>query len=116
MKYIYVVIYLIFTLFSHGNEVQKKAWKEIKKGALLVDVRSKKEFDAGHLKNAILIPYTKVKNNKEIFGNDKNRVIVVYCKVGGRAELAKQTLKSMGYKNIINAGGYKDMLKAENKN
>ena len=36
------------------------AWKKISTGALLVDVRTPEEFAAGHLPNAINIPYEKM--------------------------------------------------------
>ena len=112
LKYVFLFILLSFGIV-HSGEKEKKAWKAIKEGALLVDVRSKQEVDQGMLKGAIHIPHTKINANKDKFGDDKNRTIVVYCKVGGRAGVAKQALEKLGYKNVINAGGYEMMKKAK---
>jgi phage shock protein E len=40
---------------------------------------------------------------------DKSQHIIVYCARGGRAAKAKETLEGLGYTNVENAGGYKDM-------
>ena len=110
----YAALFMLLSIgIVHSGEKEKKAWKAIKDGALLVDVRSKQEVDAGKLDGAIHVPHNKINANKDKFGNDKNRTIVVYCKVGGRAGVAKSTLEKLGYKNVINAGGYEMMKKAK---
>ena len=38
----------------------------------------------------------------------KDRPIVLYCAGGGRAALAGQTLREMGYARVFNLGGFKD--------
>jgi rhodanese-related sulfurtransferase len=43
---------------------------------------------------------------------DRGRTIVVYCASGGRAALAGQTLKAMGYADVRNLGGFKDWAAA----
>jgi phage shock protein E len=37
---------------------------------------------------------------------------VLYCRSGRRAGEAQQVLESMGYRQVINAGGYSDLLPA----
>ena len=36
--------------------------------------------------------------------------VILYCAVGGRAALAGQTLKDLGYKQVYNLGGFKDWV------
>jgi phage shock protein E len=109
---LFLLLSIITTALSFAEDSkEQKAWKAIKDGALLVDVRSKQEVDAGMLKGAIHVPHFQVNANIEKFGKDKDRVIVVYCRVGGRAGQAKKTLEKLGFKNVINAGGY-EMMKA----
>jgi rhodanese-related sulfurtransferase len=72
--------------------------------ALLVDVRTLEEFDAGHIPGAILLPYDELAAKfKEA---DKGHPIVVYCRSGHRSGIAKTTLLGMGYTNVSDFGAY----------
>ncbi|WP_198939384.1 rhodanese-like domain-containing protein [Motiliproteus sp. MSK22-1] len=55
------VLTLVFTLlvsgWSFAESREDVAWKMIKQGALVVDVRTDQEFVGGHLDDAILIPH-----------------------------------------------------------
>lgn len=78
---------------------------------IIIDVRSKAEWDSGHLEQAILIPHTEIGEKIAGVTEDKSAKIVLYCKVGGRAGLAKETLETLGYTNVENAGGFDDIKK-----
>jgi phage shock protein E len=91
-------------------EEQKLSSTELKElidkkdaGFLLIDVRSESEYDSGYIPTAINIPYTKIQERSEEIPKDK--LIIVYCKVGGRAETARKKLMELGYENVINFGG-----------
>ncbi len=91
-------------------EEQKLSSSELKelidkkdKGFVLIDVRSKSEYNSGYIPTAINIPYTKIQERSEEIPKDK--LIIVYCKVGGRAETARKKLIELGYENVINFGG-----------
>ncbi|UPY38333.1 rhodanese-like domain-containing protein [Sediminicoccus sp. KRV36] len=43
---------------------------------------------------------------------DRAKTIIIHCAAGGRAALAGQTLKSMGYTDVRNLGGFKDWVEA----
>lgn len=87
-------------------ELAKQAWPMIENGALLIDVRTQEEFDAGHIEGAINIPYQETNALMNAIGADKQRPVVVYCRSGKRAGRAKATLDENGYSNIFNATGY----------
>ena len=91
------------------------AKKMVSEGALLIDVRTQAEFDAGAVPGAQLIPVQefaqKINEIKKMAGNDLNKPIVVYCKVGGRAAKAKKILENAGFTKVTNMGGYKDWPK-----
>ena len=78
---------------------------------LIIDVRSQREWDSGYVKGAIHIPHTQIADEIGKHTTDKNRKIVVYCAVGGRAGKAKKSLEAMGFTNVENAGGYEDAKK-----
>jgi rhodanese-related sulfurtransferase len=70
---------------------------------VLIDVRSPSEYNSGYIPTAINIPYTEIQENVSKIPKDK--LIIVYCKVGGRAGTARKKLMELGYENIINFGG-----------
>lgn len=77
------------------------------KGALLVDVRTQKEYDKKHLDNAILIPHDCIANHIPGFTLNRNAIVYVYCGTGRRADKALKALNSIGYRNVINLCGIK---------
>ena len=81
-------------------------------GALLLDVRSQSEYDGGHAEGAKLIPHGEVPDRvaeiAEMQGGDKTKPIVIYCRSGHRAGIAKQSLLDAGFTNVTNVGGLSD--------
>ena len=75
------------------------------KRPLIIDVRNAEEFSEFHRENSINIPVQEIGNSDFILEFDKETPIQVYCHSGGRAEMAKQILDFMGFKNVENLGG-----------
>ena len=87
----------------------KKAKMMMDKGGVtIVDVRRQDEYDAGHIKGAILVPNESIKNTDPKALPDKNAVLLVYCRTGIRAKDASQKLANLGYKNVYDFGGITD--------
>lgn len=86
------------------------AKKLISEGNIVVlDVREGDEFEAGHLDDAILLPRGvlefKISGVEELA--DKSAAVLAYCRTGGRAALAAQTMQELGYNNVMSiAGGF----------
>ena len=76
-----------------------------------IDVRSKEEFDSGHLQNALHIPHEEIGGKIAQLVPNKSAKINLYCRSGRRAEIAKKTLADLGYQNVVNQGGYEDLRK-----
>jgi len=82
----------------------------------LIDVRTKAEFNNGHIPGSISIPRGVLEfriDNEEIWANEemymplKEELIILYCKKGSRAALAADALRKMGYTNVKSiAGGW----------
>jgi len=102
-------------LTACSNSVEEAAWQKINQGALLLDVRTPGEYNAGHLPNAVLIPVDQLPHRLNELGNDKHRAIVVYCKSGNRAGRAKNLLDQNGFTDVLNGGGYLSLLKSKPK-
>jgi NADPH-dependent 2,4-dienoyl-CoA reductase/sulfur reductase-like enzyme/rhodanese-related sulfurtransferase len=76
----------------------------------ILDVRTKKEYDSGHIENAINIPVDSLRDN--IKSLDKNSLIIVHCRTGYRSYLAYRILKNAGFANVKNLNGsYLSILK-----
>ena len=73
--------------------------------ALLIDVRTQREYDEKHLGGAILIPHDFITNHIPGFTRNRNAIVYVYCGTGRRAEKAVKALNSAGYRNVINLCG-----------
>ena len=86
-----------------------EAQTAIKQGALILDVRSAEEFSTGHYPSAINIPHSLITQKAPTLIKDTKKTIVVYCKSGFRAEVAKQELNRLGFAQVINAGGLTDI-------
>ncbi len=82
--------------------------KEIKDNkALLVDVRELDEYQAGHAKESINYPLSKIDMDSEV-NLDKNKKLYVYCRSGNRSSIAKAVLDDKKYQ-VIDLGGLADV-------
>ena len=75
---------------------------------IIVDAREQSEYDEGHIKGAIVIPYTEIEQKAEGMLPDKEQLILVYCRSGRRSKIAAQSLANMGYTNVKEFGGIID--------
>ncbi len=71
----------------------------------LLDIRTKDEFDSGHLKNANNIDFYDPNFANTINQLDKDKKYLVYCRSGNRSGQAVELMKKQGFKNIINLRG-----------
>ena len=78
-------------------------------GATIIDVRSKEEFQGGHLKNSINIPLDKLTHGLKKL--DKNKPIITCCASGMRSASARSMLKSNGFELVYNGGSWKSLRK-----
>jgi phage shock protein E len=89
---------------SFFNSVEQK----INAGAVVVDVRSEDEFLDGHFPKALNIPVGELAARVgEIGPRDKS--VVLYCASGARSAMGSRILKSLGFSDVVNAGGLGDM-------
>lgn len=74
----------------------------------LVDVRTSKEYNGGHIKNALNIDFFNATNFKKSFEKlDKDKPVYLYCRSGARSLKAARRLVDMGFSQIYDLkGGY----------
>lgn len=98
--------------FAAENILNKRSvvfyWDEFNKitdNDLLIDVRTRNEYNSGKIGNAINIPVDDIRNRLSEIPKDKN--IYLYCLGGLRGYLAQRILFQNGFKNVFNlSGGY----------
>lgn len=96
-------------LFS--SQPQADLGELIQKGATIIDVRSKGEFQGGHLKGSINIPLKNLSDNLSKIRKDKP--VITCCASGARSGAAKSILKANGFE-VYNAGAWTNLRKYKN--
>lgn len=76
----------------------------VKQGAVILDVRSKGEYQNGHIKGSINISVDTLANNLSKLKKDKP--IITCCASGMRSASAKSLLKSKGFTEVHNGGSW----------
>jgi phage shock protein E len=85
--------------------MQSVDFKQLKQqGAVIIDVRSPGEFKGGHIQGAINIPLQSIQSSLNKI--PKGKPIITCCASGMRSSSAKSILKSAGYSDVHNGGGW----------
>lgn len=94
--------------FSNITPEEAKKRLDSEEGIILLDVRTKQEYDSGHIENSLLIPVDVLQAEAEDSLKDKNAHIFIYCRSGNRSVTAANILLELGYTNVYNLGGIRD--------
>jgi rhodanese-related sulfurtransferase len=71
----------------------------------ILDVRTRQEYDAGHIPGSVLIPHDELAERLDELP-DPSQEIVVHCKSGRRAGMAESILAEAGYTNVRDLTGH----------
>lgn len=111
---------LLMLMWSEGQKAGKSVSPAVatqlmnKQDAVLIDVRTKKEWDTGHITGSRHIPladFTRRINEIEKF---KTRPVVVVCNLGQTAGSASKQLKAAGFENVVRLQGGITEWKSQN--
>lgn len=91
--------------FTQINQEEAQEMMTRDDGHVVVDVRRQDEYDAGHIRGAILIPNESIGTERPEELPDLDQVILIYCRSGNRSKQAAQKLFDMGYTNVYEFGG-----------
>ncbi len=73
--------------------------------AVVLDVRTEKEFKEGHIINSIHIPQSSIKNRLSEIEKYKHKPIIVSCRTGQRSGSVCGQLKKQGFDHVYNLAG-----------
>jgi rhodanese-related sulfurtransferase len=76
----------------------------VRDGAVILDVRTPAEYQGGHIKGSINVPLQSLQGS--LGKIPKNKTVITCCASGMRSASAKSVLKSAGYAEVHNGGGW----------
>ncbi|RLI35339.1 rhodanese-like domain-containing protein [Candidatus Bathyarchaeota archaeon] len=97
----YTQIHLPSTTISFGDVTveEAKSLVESNVSLIIVDVRTREEYDSGHIEGAILIPVSELEGR--INELSKEEEFLIYCRTGNRSSNSVNILKANGYTKIF---------------
>lgn len=98
---------------SAGSVSPQEAVMLINRGALVVDIRSPEDFEAGHIQGARRVGSDQIVAGAEAIERFKDKTIVTYCESGVTAAAATRQLMRHGFKNPVNLRGGISAWRAE---
>lgn len=73
---------------------------------VIVDVRTRREYEAGHVPGAIHVPFYTLLVRQDDVPGPRERPVVVYCEHGPRAGLARLALRLAGFADVRYLDGH----------
>ncbi|MDT0603175.1 rhodanese-like domain-containing protein [Thalassotalea castellviae] len=110
------ILLACFSLFSHANKISNISQQQLLSlqhaakapEFIVLDVRSKEEFNAGHIKGALNISHDSIEQHLDKLSGYQDKTVVVHCRSGRRAEIAEATLQANGFTQLKHlTGDYK---------
>ena len=98
-----------------GDTITPEVLTAITHQALIVDVRTSKEFADGHYPGAINIPHETIMEGLNQLGVTADTSVILYCRSGNRSGQAEQVLREKGFTEARNAVGLEALLSATGK-
>ena len=94
-----------------GVDEFEKLWQD--KRNVVLDVRSSKEFAAGHIPGALNLDFLAADFEAKVSKLDKSKVYLVHCAGGGRSAMACNQMSKLGFQSLYDlAPGFKGWIKA----
>ena len=94
--------------YDQISGAEAKSLMDRESGYIIIDARTKSEYEEGHIRGAILIPEYEIASRAKNELPDKNQLILVYCRSGRRSKIAAEELVKLGYTNVKEFGGIID--------
>ena len=89
-------------LFAAGPSIDFKGL--VKNGAVILDVRTRGEYQGGHVKGSVNMPLNELPTSAARL--NKSTPVITCCASGMRSATAKNLLLEMGFSEVHNGGGW----------
>jgi len=110
-----IIMFNMFTKQSNGIDISIDEFKEKfqEEQGVVIDVRTQEEYEEGHLvKTDKLLDFTNGEFQNSLSDMDKDKTYYLYCRTGNRSGQAARIMKSQGFENVYNVGGFEDLANA----
>lgn len=75
---------------------------------MILDVRQPGEYAQSHIPDAVNIPNETIQDESAELPEDKEQILLVYCRTGTRSKQAAKKLAELGYEKVYDFGGIND--------
>jgi rhodanese-related sulfurtransferase len=82
-----------------------QAVRLMNQGALVIDLRSKELYDAGHIVDARNVPVGEIEAQADTLKKWRDRNVITYCDSGADGASAARTLTKLGFAKVFNLQG-----------
>ena len=107
-----VILYISYRTYRFAT-LDNGIDKQIENGAIILDVRTEKEFNMGHINGSINISLGTIRERYTEL--DTSKTYITCCSHGLRSVKAQTILREKGFKNIFNGGAWSDLEKIVKK-
>jgi len=104
-----LVIYVVYRVYKYQT-LDDGLDKLIKNRAIILDVRTEKEYETGHIAGSQNISLGTIRERYIVLDPDKTYITV--CSHGLRSVKVEHILKEKGFKNVHNGGAWSDLQKS----
>jgi phage shock protein E len=101
-----VLLYLSYRTYRFAA-LDKGLDKKITNGAIILDVRTEKEFKMGHIEGSVNVSLGTIR--ERYIELDPKKTYITCCSHGLRSVKAETILKEKGFKNVYNGGAWSDL-------
>jgi rhodanese-related sulfurtransferase len=117
MRYAFVLVLVALSAFGQAKfkNIGVEQFDKLRQqtNIVVLDVRTPKEFAAGHIPGATNIDWNGADFAKRAAALDKSKTYLVHCAVGGRSAKASDKMAALQFTNVYNLeGGMKAWEKA----
>ena len=83
----------------------QQAVRLMNQGALVIDLRSKELYDAGHIGDARNVPARELESQADSLKKWRDKTVITYCDSGVNGVAAARTLTKLGFTHVFNLDG-----------
>jgi len=112
IKSIFTFIITVFAVTAFAGQTPKISQQDLitalensSSATIILDVRTKKEFDHGHIAGAINLSHNEIEDKIAQLTQYKDKKVVVHCRSGRRAGVAEAILVKHGFSQVLHLTG-----------